>query len=146
MRLGLAGLVALLLFVAPAQAAPRLRLTAPSKATAGTRLSVKLTGPKTGKVAVYVLTHTKVGRKDKPTARGSLKRGKLTLKLKLPAKVRTYRLIACIGKRCTGARPLKVVAVAGSGAGRRAGRSVRPRSWSRPPLLPGRRRTRWHWR
>src|ERR1700755_3448071 len=114
MRLGCAGLVALLLLVAaPAQAAPRLRLSAPAHVDAGARVAFKLPGPRTGKVSVYVLTHTRVRRTDKPTARGSLKRGKLTRRVKAPKKVRTYRVIACVaGKRCTGARRLKVVAPA----------------------------------
>jgi hypothetical protein len=108
--MGLAGLVALLLFAVDAQAAPRLRLSPVARTTAGARVTVKLRGPRTGRLRVYMLTRTRVRRGDKPVARGWLKRGKLTLHPRVPARARTYRMVACLDKpkQCTGARILRV--------------------------------------
>ena len=118
MRAFVAAVLAVLLLAVPASAAPRLRVSAPSSAKAGTKVTVKLTGPKTGKVRVYVLTRTSVRKADKPLARGNLKRGKVTLHVKVPAKARTYRLVACLEGsklKCATAKKLKAVAVAGGG-------------------------------
>ncbi len=114
MRALVVAVLAVLMVVAPASAAPRLRLSAPSSATVGAKVSVKLRGPKAGKVRVYVLTRTSVRKSDKPLARGRLKRGKVTLRVKVPAKVRTYRLIACLEGsklKCASAKKFKAVAV-----------------------------------
>src|SRR4051794_35045732 len=126
MRALVVAVLAVLLLAVPASAAPRLRVSAPSSAKAGTKVTVKLTGPKTGKVRVYVLTRTSVRKADKPLARGNLKRGKVTLHVKVPAKVRTYRLVACLEGsklKCASAKTLKVVAA---------------RATVRPPVGPAR--------
>jgi hypothetical protein len=105
-------LVALLLFAADAQAAPHLRLSPVASTPAGARVTVKLRGPRTGKLRVYVLTRTRVRRGDKPAARGSLKHGRLTLHVRVPARAGMYRMVACLQKpkQCTGARQLRVKA------------------------------------
>src|SRR3954469_15839768 len=99
MRRMLAAVAALLLFAAPAGAATKLRVSAPSSARAGSTISVKLTGPRAGKVRVYRLTRNVRRGGDKPVVRGKLRRGKVTLKVKIPSTARTYRLIACLEGR-----------------------------------------------
>src|SRR4051794_7211943 len=115
MRAIVMAVVAALGLTAPAEAGPRVHVvSAPKSATGGSRGAVELRGPRTGKVRLYVLTRSAVRRADKPAARGRLKRGKVTLKVRVPPAARTYRLIACLeGRklRCTRARTLAAVAV-----------------------------------
>src|SRR4051812_16427609 len=99
-----AAVLALLVSAAPAGAATKLRVSAPSSATVGSSVRVKLSGPRTGKVRVYLLAHSKRRAADRPTRRGNLKRGKATVTLKLSSVVRTYRLIGCLENRKSAAR------------------------------------------
>jgi hypothetical protein len=108
-----AALLAVLVAAAPAGAATRLKVKAPSSATAGTTIAVKVTGPKTGKVRIYRLTRNVRRSFDRPVVRGKLRRGKVTLKVKIPSTVRVYRLIACLeGRKLKCASYKKVKAVA----------------------------------
>src|SRR3954452_20679706 len=114
-----AAVLALLVSAAPAGAATKLRVSAPSSATVGSSVRVKLSDPRTGKVRIYLLAHSKRRAADRPTRRGNLKRGKVTLTLKLSSVVRTYRLIACLERRTLVARGSAGVASAAEVAAQR---------------------------